>query len=479
MIALALVALGVGLACRIDEPSRPALANVSRSAAPFNADSIHLAYVCGKRFRICNENDFPAEVTWDVIGSADSGHLTLPPRPAGQPYSETYLFTSVIGLTRLHYQGTVIEASPSLGTPCIVPATAPLITPDALILSLGEIVMGNGRRARPDILMLVFKEGTSQSVRQAVIDSVQGLVVGGYPMTYGESAYYVFVPAQRRGDRLLDAVEALLAMPSVAQAEIIFTEDGDQAAYRRPNDGSGFLKTDWRVLRQDSDGRNWALEAIDAPLAWGCETGSASVRIGIVDRSYAIGTEVDQNIVFPGYLPANASLADKHGLRVASVVGAPGNNSTSLTGIMWSVAIDFRDYFADPRDYQLVGDTLRRLGPGILLSLHLVAAGEAGAQILNLSRSNRWNQIAPDTSSATFAALWVPPGNTCEYDFISLVPPDSGTVRRTVTGIAPPPLGGVYCKDDGTFSPRIAPAGGFSTSRTSTRAWANMLKRRP
>lgn len=75
--------------------------------------------------------------------------------------------------------------------------------------------------------------------------------------------------------------------------------------------------------------------------------------------------------------------------------------------------------------------------------------------------------------------LWVPPGNTCQYDFISLVPPDSGVVRRTVTGTAPPPLGGVYCKDDGTFSPRIAPGGGFSTSRTSMTARAGKLKRRP
>lgn len=62
--------------------------------------------------------------------------------------------------------------------------------------------------------------------------------------------------------------------------------------------------------------------------------------------------------------------------------------------------------------------------------------------------------------------LWVPPGNTCEYEFISMVPPDSGQVRRTIVGTAPPPLGGVYCTDDGTFSPRIAPGSGLSASRT-------------
>lgn len=405
-----MIVLGIltatALACRIDEPNRPLQMSPSHLVAPFDADSIRLSHICGNRFRVQNANDFPAEVHWDVVGSTDTGRVILPPRPAGKPFSEVFLTTNATGTTRLFYQAALIETTINLGTPCppgnVVPAVAPDTIPRALIASLGTIEMANGRRARPDLLVVVFRVGTTQAAKQAAIDAVRGIVVGGRRFLQDHHTYYVLVPAQRSDLALLDAFDALRVMPQVSHVEIIYLDLKDEASYRKPNDGAGFLRGNWRVRHQDADSVNWALESIDAPLAWGCEVGSTTVRVGVVDLNYATGTEVDSSIVFPGYMP-NIDTR-KHGLRVASVLGTPGNNGRGFVGVMWKVSIDYRDYFADPNNYGVPSDSvgIGAQASGNLLSQHLIAVGTAGAVIINLSRANLWtDRVAPDTSAGT------------------------------------------------------------------------------
>lgn len=302
---------------------------------------------------------------------------------------------------RISLSASAVEPSPT-----VVPALPPQNIPKALMDSLGSIVMPSGKLAIPNLLGVRFVLGATQAQRQAAIDAVSGVVVGGWRSLLDESGtYYVLVPAQRSVDLLLDAVDALDAFPQVAGAHILYRDPRDEAAYRRPDDGAGFEHAKWTVRSNAAADTNWALERISAPLAWGCEVGSVGVRVGIVDQSYARGSEVDENEAFFGMLPDSLVFfgAERHGLRVASVLAAPADNSRGIAGVMWRVALDFRDWFANPANYQQ-----RAIDAGITddlaaLEEHIVGAGKAGAKVINLSRSNVWN-VAPDTSGTTQAS---------------------------------------------------------------------------
>ncbi len=264
---------------------------------------------------------------------------------------------------RISLSASAVEPSPN-----VVPALPPQNIPKALMDSLGSIVMPSGQLAIPDLLGVQFVLGATQVQRQAAIDAVSGIVVGGWRSLFDESGtYYVLVPTQRNVAMLLDAVEALDALPQVAGAHILYLNPRDEAAYRRPNDGAGFQRAKWSVSPNAAADTNWALERISAPLAWGCEVGSTSLRIGIIDQSYKTGSEVDANVTFFGVLPDSAVVfgAERHGLR--------------------AVSVGFTDDL-------------------LVLQERIVAAGNAGAKVINLSRSNLWQRAAPDTSGSTQAS---------------------------------------------------------------------------
>ncbi|MGH7709951.1 MAG: S8 family peptidase [Gemmatimonadaceae bacterium] len=298
---------------------------------------------------------------------------------------------------RISLSASAVEPNPN-----IVAEFPPDSVPKALMDSLGSILMPSGRPAIPDLLGVRFVIGATQAQRQTAIDAVRGLVVGGWRSpSENDGTYYVLVPAQRSDSLLLVAAETLLSLPQVSTAEVLYRIPPDETAYRRPNDGAGFESPSWAVMSSQSAGANWALEFISAPLAWGCATGSPNVRVAVVDQSYARNSEVDANVLrFSGFSDS-IGFSERHGLRVTSVLAAPANNGRAIAGIMWRSSIDFRDYYANPGD-----STQRAADAGLtddlnVLEDHIVAAGAAGARVINLSRSNRWSFTAPDTSGSS------------------------------------------------------------------------------
>jgi len=286
----------------------------------------------------------------------------------------------------------------------VVPALPPQNIPKALMDSLGSIALPDGQLVIPNLLGVSFVLGATQAQRQAAIDAVAGVVVGGWRSQFDETGtYYVLVPAQRSVALLLDAADALHALPQISIAQILYRNPRDEAAYLRPNDGAGFERSKWNVRYMEATDTNWAMERISAPLAWGCATGSSATRVAVIDQAYKQGSEVDANGTFFGVLP-DAIVFNPggryHGLRVSSVLAAPADNDRGIAGVMWGASLDFRDWNADPANYQQravdagVTDDLRTLEE------HIVAAGRAGAKVINVSRSNPWSS-APDTSGAT------------------------------------------------------------------------------
>ncbi len=122
-----------------------------------------------------------------------------------------------------------------------------------------------------DIVVIRFVAGATQQERQDAVDAVGGTVVGGVPFAGMEGSYYASLAPDSTNQAMFVAIDTLRAMPQVddAMPSLIIT---DGFAYRRPNDGLGLRREDWRLSPDSAFGdpsrATWALEAINAPYAW-------------------------------------------------------------------------------------------------------------------------------------------------------------------------------------------------------------------
>ncbi len=171
------------------------------------------------------------------------------------------------------------------------PATVPNVTPNWFFR---DTSLTFNRANVKRVLVVWFRTGTSVVERQGAIDTVQGTVVGGAPMLGAGPAdvgrFYIRVPWATTF-HLLDSAKKVLMTKGVVDAATtfgFFVLDG-----RRPSDqGTGtptWKPIDWTFNPDSSGGGNFAPEEVALPLAWGCETGSAATRIGVVEQDFASG----------------------------------------------------------------------------------------------------------------------------------------------------------------------------------------------
>ncbi len=98
-----------------------------------------------------------------------------------------------------------------------VPARAPEFTPDWFT---------DGRNCSPEkvlkrVAKVTFQPGTSKIKRQAAIDSVGGVVIGGYTLrSAAEGRYYVLIPGATYMEQLLPFLQKLERQPGVRNAGI-------------------------------------------------------------------------------------------------------------------------------------------------------------------------------------------------------------------------------------------------------------------
>ena len=239
-----------------------------------------------------------------------------------------------------------------------VPATPPDSIPAWMRDTANYVLADNSPSSikfLKNALRVAFKPGTPQAKRQSAIDAIGGVVVGGLRMG-SDGVYYVQVNAQGSTRTVVGLVDILAAMPQVFSAsEIGLT--GLAPSWRKPNEGPS--NTAWNAFSLSpsaASGVNWALERIEAPAAWGCETGAISVRIGVLDSQFDLAGQSDLPIAFSNVNFAEDSILKSyapspqywHGDYVASQVTATGNNGKGMTGVMWSSALDVASLRADP-----------------------------------------------------------------------------------------------------------------------------------
>jgi len=347
LMSLALVLSLV--ACQEPEPpTGPALSQV---ALP---NSITLTYICGNSFRVRNTNPTVLTVTWDVYKTTEQGTLTLAAKPAAAPYSETYFTTVNKGTVRLFLDGVLIQTKANGNKPvCQLPATPwPKLgngfpsfdTTRVLTSSNGEVQL-----FRTDI-KIRFEPGTSDASKQALFGRFSMTVVG----EVSDGAFFVRIPDPGMNESdLYDAIDRIIADSVVRHAAPIVRGPVEvRTNARYPEDGTGFRRTDWL----QSSASTWALRAIRAPLAWGCENGAyggISPRIGLLEwrhnfanpdlapsspdlrRADTLGTAVTQANHIAQFSAASVDSFIAHASWTSTLLSASGDNGEGLAGVLW------------------------------------------------------------------------------------------------------------------------------------------------
>lgn len=276
--------------------------------------------------------------------------------------------------------------------PAVAPDTAPLGFLDEA--NLTSDARSPNRFVR-DVVVVLFRRGTSQEARAAAIAGVSGDVVGGIRMDGVDGMYYVRLPTDPTNDRVFEAIRILQSHPAVAAADlkaVLF----DAISYLKPGDDfSGWGRAVWKLSKDSAyigTVRNsWALEAVNAPRAWGCSVGDQTVRIAVIDQGM-------RTINLPD-LSANNQLiqngnflndTSEHGVRVSHVLAARGDNGVAMSGMMWRAATYLYDVTprlptgaprlnAAGQHYTDPNDVVRAI----------VAAANAGARVINFSMAAR------------------------------------------------------------------------------------------
>jgi hypothetical protein len=212
----------------------------------------------------------------------------------------------------------------------------------------------------------------------------------------GDGPYYVRLPDDPTGVVNLDIAAQLAALPTVVAAYLPWTaSSGSSIAYRKPTDGASWAN--WQLDRTKiaASDKNWASEAIRAPWAWGCDTGSTSVVVAVVDVTFHANRELGTNASFTNakdLTAFNAPLVETwHGDAVSDLIAARGNDRRGMTGVMWAASLkqwDINRLRFDSVQQRLVyqSDTAKHSSGTIAAAV--LSAARSGAKVINLSLQN-------------------------------------------------------------------------------------------
>ena len=277
-----------------------------------------------------------------------------------------------------------------------VPATPPNLIPPSLADDT-QYLTGSGVNVHRNILVIEFGDTVSQRTRSQIVQSIGGVVVGGEPLGgTGDGPYYVRIADDPTGVVNLDLAAQLATLPTVVAAYPAWTASIDSSiAYRKPTDGVSW--SNWQLDRSKitASDRNWASEAIRAPWAWGCDTGSTNVVVAVVDATFHTNPELGTNVTYTNakdITAYNGPLVNTwHGDGVSDLIAARGNDHRGMTGVMWAASIkqwDIHRFAFDSARQRIVYTGPQATYSARTISDAVRSAARAGARVINLSLQN-------------------------------------------------------------------------------------------
>lgn len=223
-----------------------------------------------------------------------------------------------------------------------VPAVAPTSMPNNLRDSSNVDWTPSGGEPPfvRDHLYVLFTHSASQSTRQSAISAIGGVVVGG---GLGGDAYMVRIGPDPTGQKLTQAIVLMRSQPGVVKVAKEYYL-AVRPSWRKPTDGVGWRPLNWHVDAVGPSDTTWALEYLNVPRAWGCETGDPTLRVGVLDVGFSLAqmSDLALNVVDTTHVNIPGVPAP-HGGWVASILAARGNNNSGVTGAVWKAHLDLRD----------------------------------------------------------------------------------------------------------------------------------------
>jgi hypothetical protein len=136
-----------------------------------------------------------------------------------------------------------------------------------------------------DVVGIRFDDSTSGASVQRILAKYNATIIGGLTRL-GEYVTRVPDPGPSYAD-LSALIVRIRGEPGVRYAAPIDFRIGVEIHSRYPDDGSGAVRHDW--LLQPGGTGTWSRLAVNAALAWGCETGaygSERPKVGVVDWTF-------------------------------------------------------------------------------------------------------------------------------------------------------------------------------------------------
>jgi hypothetical protein len=196
------------------------------------------------------------------------------------------------------------------------------------------------------MMSITFQSTTTGMVINHFLQKYSATIVGGRPEA---GAYIVQVPDPGASlDTLIALAAQMRAEPGVEFVILITFRSGPPVVNGRfPNDGPGFDRVSWGDVTSDA---LWALKAVRAPLAWGCENGidgSNPVSVGVIEWGFQpLQLEGDFSGPSPTIFSASGTLGEAvssgrmdslrwHGTAVTGMLSAVGDNGRGVAGMIW------------------------------------------------------------------------------------------------------------------------------------------------
>lgn len=318
--------------------------------------------------------------------------------------------------------------------PVNVPETIPDTIPEALyaapnVESASDLMSGTFLR---NVVVVMFREDATQAQKETAVRLVQGEVVGGYRYFEGDGKYYVRIPHDGTAGPLLAALDRLEALPQVEGVgpEFIFRAE-ELVNYMRPTDGAGW--TQWELDPARAAGHKWGLEAIEAPMGWGCAMGSTGMRVAVVDHGFQSSADLNANIAVR-YFPYAWPDTVKHGTNVASVLAARGSNGVGMTGTAWYAGLELWGLGLNWMGVPTTGTNGRysiRNGVDVLAQ-----AVRRGAPVVNMSIGLKWDDILKNRQQPL--GIRADTARVRRFDRTLRATMHRALARRARSGVGPP-----------------------------------------
>ncbi len=351
MVCLAIAALAGAVSCT-DAPT------ATRSGVSLEVgeagDSLQLTYICGNMFRVRNKAFTPVRVRWDIYGAVpvDTGSLRVRGRDVGAASVDYYVTARTKGTMRLFVRGEVEETKANGNkVACAAPVdTSPI---PSIRTSAREIEAeprgktSNGTLVARTVLTISFDPG---SVSPASLRSLLQVLNAQIWRVLEPGFLDLRMPDRGASPDTLSAIVARAkSWPGITRAAFVpIGSDVTPAGQRIPQDGPGARSSDYAA----SASSVWPAQAMRQNAAWWCENGTYSpsrVSIAAMEANFpdSIPLDLAGNVALVqtsadtgnGLKPLLRDSLLRHGVAVASLMSAQGDNGIGIAGAVWKSSL--------------------------------------------------------------------------------------------------------------------------------------------